>query len=118
MAQTIRDAYCTRAKTAVEEAWGRGDTEECLQLCRELIAANEYDEFGYRYLMLCLSRKQDYGAALNVYQQLRRLLAEDLFQEPEEATEQTARDIRELRRAALSNLPLGRPLRQPAEEAL
>ena len=116
MAQTIRDAYCTRAKTAVEEAWGREDTEGCLQLCRELIAANEYDEFGYRYLMLCLSRKQDYGAALNVYQQLRRLLAEDLFQEPEEETEQTARDIRELRRASLSNLPLGRPLRERGPE--
>ena len=116
MAQTIREAYCTRAKAAVEESYNRGDTEACLQLCRELIAANEYDEFGYRYLMLCLSRKQDYGAALNVYQQLRKLLAEDLFQEPEEATEQTARDIRELRRAALSNLPLGRPLRQKAEE--
>ena len=66
MAQTIRDAYCTRAKTAVEEAWGREDTEGCLQLCRELIAANEYDEFGYRYLMLCLSRKQDYRLRVTI----------------------------------------------------
>ncbi|MDY3281784.1 AAA family ATPase [Dysosmobacter sp.] len=116
MAQTIRESYCARAKAAVEDAWGRGDTERCRQLCRELIAANEYDEFGYRYLMLCLSRKQDYVAALDVYQQLRRLLAEDLFQEPEEETEQTARDIRELRRATLSNLPLGRPLRERGAE--
>lgn len=112
-AQSLRDAYCTRAKAAVSAAYDRNDTERCFNLCRELIAANEYDEFGYRYLMLCLSRKQDYGAALELYQQLKKLLAEDLFQEPEAETEQTARDIRELRRAALSNLPMGRPLRGP-----
>jgi SARP family transcriptional regulator, regulator of embCAB operon len=85
-----------RALEAIAQAGlGLGGTElaSVERAARSLIVAAPYRESGYRYLMEYLAVRGDAAEALQVYDRLRRLLAEELGTAPGPALQQLHREL-------------------------
>lgn len=104
MEREFKDQQCQRAKQSIQQAYKNGEIERCIQLCKTMIRMDEYNEFGYRYLMRAYAQNQDFGTAIDTYQQLYKHLNEDLAVCPEEETTLVLQEIRNQRQAALASL--------------
>lgn len=94
--QELKQIYMERLKRAVESSFRQKNWSVCEDLAKRLVALDEYDEDGYYYLMEIYRMRGEYHKGLSLYERLRTLLAEELFQFPGEKiarlTEQLKRE--------------------------
>lgn len=94
-ARELKEKFCERVRGEMRAAYQAADFSRCRALCKTLIGADKYDESAYRCLMLIHRDKKEYARAAGVYDGLRKLLREELSQEPEEETARVLRTIKE-----------------------
>jgi DNA-binding SARP family transcriptional activator len=91
----LRDAYERALEVAAEACLqiGGGELDTAERAARTLVAVAPYREPGYRWLMLTLERRGNRAEALRVYEDLRRLLREELGAAPSPATQELHRTL-------------------------
>jgi SARP family transcriptional regulator, regulator of embCAB operon len=72
---------------------GGAELDSAKRSARALIAAAPYRESGYRFLMLALRDEGNAAEALQVYEQLRQLLREELGASPSPSTQELHREL-------------------------
>lgn len=91
--QDYKVLYIKRVKEYIFREFQFCHYEECESLCKQQITINEFDETAYLILMKVYREKGDLTQALQVYEQLERLLDEELFEIPGEEIRKLAADI-------------------------
>lgn len=91
----LRDAYERGLELASEACLGIGGSElpTAERAARTLVDVAPYRESGYRWLMLTLDRRGNRAEALRVYEELRRLLRDELGTAPSPATQELHRSL-------------------------
>ena len=92
--QNCRRIYQEQLRRSVARFSADRQWAEWEAACRRLIALDEFDESGYRSLMELYRARGEYSKAIALYGQLERLLAEELFQAPDQALSSLAEDIK------------------------
>ena len=109
--QELKQIYMERLKQAVESSFRQKNWSACEDQAKRLVALDEYDEDGYYYLMEIYRMRGEYHKGLSLYERLRTLLAEDLFQFPGEKiarlTEQMKRERKQTIQVSVQ--PAARP---------
>ena len=80
--QELQQVYIERLKQSISQLFERQDWSQCEVQAQQLISLDEYDETGYYYLMEIYRIRGEHHKALALYDRLKTLLAEDLFQFP------------------------------------
>lgn len=82
--QSYRHIYQEQLKKQICQAFGEKKLSECEEIGTRLIALDEFDELGYRYMLEIYRNRGDYSAAMSLFYRLEKLLIEELFQPPSE----------------------------------
>lgn len=91
----LRDAYERALELAAQACFEIGGSElhTAERTARTLVEAAPYRESGYRWLMLTLERRGNRAEALRVYEELRRLLRNELGTAPSPPTQELHRTL-------------------------
>jgi DNA-binding SARP family transcriptional activator len=91
----LREAYERGLELAAESSFEIGDTEldTAERAARTLVEVAPYRESGYRWLMSILERRGNRAEALRVYDELRRLLRDELGTSPAPVTQELHRSL-------------------------
>ena len=82
--QCYRHIYQEQLKKQIYCSFAEKNYSECEEICSRLIALDEFDELGYRYMLEIYRNRGDYSAAMSLFYRLEKLLTEELFQSPSE----------------------------------
>jgi YVTN family beta-propeller protein len=108
-----------RALSVLTDACLRsGAAREAARWAEELIALSPFREAGYRRLMEAHVVAGNRAEALRVYEQCRRLLAEELGAFPSPETDSIYRALLEAPQASLRTTPVAEPTVEPATSEL
>jgi len=91
--QRQRDLLIRALDCRVEALLAHGETALALAQARAAVELEPYRESGYRRLMQVLVRQGDRGEAIRVYNECRRLLADELGVTPSSETETLLRSL-------------------------
>ena len=115
-ARQVKEIYCRRLRERIAAAYDARDFTLCRSLCDSLTGADRYDEYACRRRMMMLKSEGKEAQAQKIYEELRKLLRDDLAQEPEAETTRLAREIKS-RPARAARPDLGIETRRAAAEA-
>lgn len=114
--QNYNRVYMERLKRDVEDSFQRQQWERCESDCLQLLQLDEYDESTYCRLMELYRIQGQYSNATALYERLKKLFAEELFQEPGQEATSLMEQIKDLRNQRVSDLISQRNVaEQPAE---
>lgn len=102
--QKYRGVYVESLKRHIGAAFAANNVQRCLQMCHQLIACNEFDEFGYKYMIEIYKGRKDYANAIAVYNRLERLLSEELFEPPGRELVTLAQEVKNARTRELAGI--------------
>ena len=106
-------SYLRALETLAEGAMGRGDFSAASSLWQRVVAADAFRESATRGWMLALARQGNPAAAVQVYRDLRLLLARELRTEPDAQTQALHLRLR-LEARQPESAEAGRPREAPA----
>lgn len=92
--ELFRRQLATVLQELIEFAAGRQEWRRALRFGRRLIELDPLEEASHRLVMRLLCRSGQRSAAVEQYRKCRRLLADELDEEPELETEELLREIR------------------------
>ena len=95
--QELQQIYIDRLKQSIARRFESQDWSQCEAQAKQLISLDEYDETGYYYLMEIYRIRGEYHKAIALYDRLKLLLAEDLFQFPGERISQLTELVKQER---------------------
>ncbi|HLV79226.1 MAG TPA: BTAD domain-containing putative transcriptional regulator, partial [Chthonomonadaceae bacterium] len=98
--QQREQAYLGALEKLAQQAIARTDTTPAIGHLQRIVALDPFRESAWRLLMQAHSSCGGYGAAVQVYRQLRLRLHEELHTEPDEQTQTLFRQIRQQARSA------------------
>ena len=114
--QSYNRVYLERLKQDVEDSFQRQQWDRCESGCLQLLQMDEYDESTYCRLMDIYRIQGQYSKATVLYGRLKKLFAEELFQEPGQEVTSLMEQIKGLRNQRVSNLISQRStVEQPSE---
>ena len=80
--QYFRHEYQKRLNMALQQFFAEGNYTDGEAICRRLIALDEFDESSYACLIEIYRRRGEYSSAITLFNQMEKLLAEELFLAP------------------------------------
>jgi len=92
--QNYNKIYQQRLREQIEKTFSDRSFDRCEEMCARLIEQDEFDEFGYRYLLEIYQSRGDYSAALSLFGKLKQLLSDELFQVPSDEIVSLVEDIK------------------------
>lgn len=95
--QHYRMLLLERLKESIVRAFREKRYRDCEAACQQLMALDEFDEFGYLYLLEIYRARGEYASAIALYERLEKLLSEELFQDPSEEITAIVQEIRQER---------------------
>ena len=95
--QHYRGLLQERLKESIVAAFQDERYKDCELECQKLMALDEFDEFGYVYLIEIYRARGEYSSAVALYDRLEKLLSEELFQSPSEEITALVQNIRQER---------------------
>lgn len=107
--QELKHIYMERLKSSAALSFQQQHWSLCEKSAQRLINLDEFDETGYYYLIQTYRARGEHHKALSLYDRLKKLLAEELYQFPSEKVSQLTEQIRQER----SNKLLGTNAQQP-----
>ena len=93
-----------RLKRDAAESFRQKRWDRCESCCLQLLSLDEYDESAYCSLMELYRARGEYSKAAATYERLRKLFAEELFQDPGQQATSLMEEIRGLRSQRFSEL--------------
>lgn len=115
--QNYNRVYLERLKQDVEDSFQQQQWERCESGCLQLLQLDEYDESTYCRLMELYRLQGQYSKATALYDRLKKLFAEELFQEPGQEATSLMEQIKDLRNRRVSNLISQRSAMEKPPEA-
>ena len=94
--QHYRGLLQERLKESIVAAFQDERYKDCELECQKLMALDEFDEFGYVYLIEIYRARGEYSSAVALYDRLEKLLSEELFQSPSEEITALVQNIRQV----------------------
>ena len=95
--QHYRGLLQERLKESIVAAFQDERYKDCELECQKLMALDEFDEFGYVYLIEIYRARGEYSSAVALYDRLEKLLSEELFQSPSKEITALVQNIRQER---------------------
>lgn len=95
--QELKLIYMERLKSSAALNFQQQHWSLCEKNAQRLITLDEFDEAGYYYLIQTYRARGEHHKALSLYDRLKKLLAEELYQFPSERVSQLTEQIRQER---------------------
>ncbi len=102
--QNYNRVYLSRLKQDVEKSFSEERWDRCERSCMQLLELDEYDESVYCRLMEIYQMRGEYSKATALYERLKKLFAEELFQAPGQEATSLMERIKDLRNQRVSEL--------------
>ena len=115
--QGYNRVYLQRLKQDVEESFRQQRWDRCERSCLQLLQLDEYDESTYCRLMEIFRMRGEYSEATALYEWLKKLFAEELFQAPGREATLLMEQIKDLRNQRVTQLISQRSAVEPSSEA-